>query len=63
VAKKEQQLQKVIRLVNKQRWVYCTAPGVYAISETPIPYKDAISVYCTGCRLSVQWSTIIVRRH
>lgn len=41
------QLEIAVRLVrkdHKQRWVYCSGRGVYSISETPIPYKDAISV-------------------
>ena len=37
---------------HKQRWVYHSAPHVYSISETPMPYVDAISVYwmpIVGC--------------
>lgn len=37
--------RRMVRKDHKQRWVYYRGQGVYSISETPIPYKDKISVY------------------
>lgn len=36
--------RRLVRKDHRQRWVYCDA-GQWRISETAIPYKDAISVY------------------
>lgn len=37
--------RRMVAKDHKQRWVYQSAANVYSISEVPIPYKDAVSVY------------------
>jgi hypothetical protein len=41
---------------HKQRWVYHAGHGIVKISEIPIPYRDAMSVYWMGIPACVGYS-------
>jgi hypothetical protein len=44
--------RRMVAKDRRQRWVYQDREGHYHISETPIPYQDAVSVYwmpIVGC--------------
>ena len=53
------ELRRACRLVaqdRRQRWVYQDGPNVVRITETPVPFRDAVSVYWMPCAGGVAYS-------
>ncbi len=47
--------RRMVSKDHKQRWVYSEG-GTWRITETPIPYRDAVSVYWLAIVRSVAYN-------
>jgi hypothetical protein len=55
----EAEIERAMRLVrkdHKQRWVYLASLATVHITEQPVPYRDAVSVYWMPIQQCVAYS-------